>query len=259
MKKENKITAVILAGGELKDSVSQPGKVKGLVEVAGKPMIEYIIIALEGCPSIKKILAILPSSVKERDFNKGKSELFYADRDFIDNLHQGVNNLNLEREDLVLAVSTDIPLITSTGLDNFIQKCLEKGGDGFYPIMTKEKILARFPTTKRTYVPLKDGAICGGNLLLVKKMVIDDSIEYVQKLYEKRKSTIGMLRVIGLWYLLKFIFRSLYVADLEKRASYLVGADLKGVRTDYVELAIDVDKDEDLYLVEKTLKGRKTG
>ena len=65
-----------------------------------------------------------------------------------------------------------------------------------------------------------------------------------------------MARRVGMRTLLRFVTRSLTVADAERRAERTLGFTVRVVRTPHAELGMDVDKPFQLDIVRAELEGR---
>lgn len=119
------LVAVIMAGGKgerTKTSIEKP-----LIPIAGKPMIKYVIEALEGTDEIEKIfVATSAYTPKTAEMVRQLSlELIYTSgRGYVPDMQEAIRELG---DHTVLTISADLPLITSRILkaviDRFRQSC----------------------------------------------------------------------------------------------------------------------------------------
>ncbi|MCX7831503.1 MAG: NTP transferase domain-containing protein [Actinobacteria bacterium] len=241
------ITAIVLGGGQLKEQ-SLP---KSLIEFQGSPLIVRITEALEKSSYVSSIILIVPDEVRnsvDGKFSKVKA-FVSSGKDLIEKIYEALDYVDTE---YVLIMPVDVPFINEEVIDGFILECLEKKGDAFYPIISKQVIEKRFPGTKRTYGKLKEGTFTGGNVFLIKKSLFYLNRNFIEEIYAARKNAFKMARVAGIGIFLKGLLGILRIRDAEKRVSKLFNnAELKAVITKYPEIGIDVDKIEDLEMLKK--------
>ena len=257
--------ALVLAGSKGKSVLEISNKVenKALIIINNRPIIDYVIEALNEAKKIGKIVVVGPKA-KLYSYISTKVEQILEEKDsLLQNLEIGMNFIKdsfiksgdsfIKSEEKVLIITSDIPLITSQAIDDFIEKCLEKEADIYYPIMRKENILEKYPKTKRTYVKTKDGELCGGNMFLISPKLFYHKKELIKKAYESRKNVTKLAKVLGLKLILKFLFKTITVADIEKKVSEVLGYKGVAVVTPFPEMMIDLDKPSDLELIQKCL------
>lgn len=244
------ITAIVLGGGHLKDQ-SLP---KSFIEFEGSPLIYRIVEALENSLYVESIILIVPDEVKSflnGRFSKIKA-FVSSGKDLITKIYEALDYVDT---DYVLIMPVDVPLISKDVIDGFILECLEKKGDAFYPIISKQVLEERFPGVKRTYGKLKEGTFTGGNIFLIKKSLFYLNRDFIEDIYAARKNAFKMARVAGIGILLKGLLGILRIRDAEKKVSKLFNnAELKAVITKYPEIGMDIDKLEDLEMLKKIEK-----
>lgn len=169
----------------------------------------------------------------------------------MENIEAGLKRLSGEKR--VLLATSDIPLLTSRSVDNFLDLCGDMSGDLYYPIIEKNVVEKIFPSTRRTYVRLKEGVFTGGNLFLINPAVYKRCLENGRKIISLRKSPVGLCKIFGFTFLVKFLLHSLTLADAEKKVSKLLGIRGVAVKSEFPEIGVDVDKPGDLELVLKVI------
>jgi len=250
--------ALVLAGSKGKSVLEISNKVenKALIIINNRPIIDYVIEALNEAEKIGKIVVVGPKA-KLYSYIGRKVEKILEEKDsLLQNLEIGMNFIKanfIKSGEKVLIITSDIPLITSQAIDDFIEKCLEKEADIYYPIMRKENILERYPETKRTYVKTKDGELCGGNMFLISPKLFYHKKELIKEAYDNRKEVKKFAKVLGLKLILKFLFKTITVTDIEKKVSEVLGCKGVAVVTPFPETMIDLDKPSDLELIQKCL------
>ncbi|MEW5707236.1 MAG: nucleotidyltransferase family protein [Actinomycetota bacterium] len=245
------VSALVLAGGSAKELAAVPAK--GLVPVNGRPMVEYVVDALHRCPDIDRICVVMPV---EYSFNRQieeKLSIVLADGNLLEVLKAGINSLNTE--DMVLAMSADIPLITPEAISDFLQRCSKRKADIYYSIVKDDNIIKHFPSVKRTYARVREGNFTGGNLILLKPQFVEKNIELIERVLESRKKPVRIVRILGISFLLRFVLGLLEISQIEKRIGKLTRSACAGIITPFAEIGLDVDKQSDLELVEVALAG----
>ncbi|GAH38075.1 unnamed protein product, partial [marine sediment metagenome] len=121
-------------------------------------------------------------------------------------------------------------------------------------IITKENIVKKYPETKRTYVKMKEGIFCGGNIIFFKPEVFFQKKKLIKELFDNRKATWKYVKILGLKFILKFLFKTLTLEEIEKRVTDIIGYNSIAAMISYPEIMIDLDKPSDLKLIRKCLE-----
>ena len=156
------INALILAGTKKKGPLEIDENVdnKALIIINHRLMIDYIVDALNNSKNIDKILVIGPKNELHPSIGKKVEEILNTGNSLLENMEIGLNYFN--SSDNLLLLTSDIPLITPEAIDEFLRICTKRKACIGYPIITKEKIIKKYPETVRTYVKMKEGVFCGG-------------------------------------------------------------------------------------------------
>jgi hypothetical protein len=173
----------------------------------------------------------------------------------LDNLKAGtakVLELNPKAE-YVLFVSSDIPGIKPEMVDWVVKACLETKDDLYYNVIRREDMEKRFPTSKRTYTPLKDMQVCGGDMNMARASIVNQNSEFWSKLIEARKSPPAQAAMIGIDIIFKFIFRQLTIDDVIKRVADKLGLKGRAIVCPFPEIGMDVDKPHQLEIMRADL------
>jgi GTP:adenosylcobinamide-phosphate guanylyltransferase len=248
--------ALILAGGLKPELVSQQRVIveDALIRIGNRYMVEYVVDALQGSPYIKEIIVAGPLRELGEIYKHSSSVKIIGNGETT--IQSFIHAFKLTPPDTrqILAVTSDLPLLTSEAVNHFLQTCQDLEGDFFYPIIRREVNEGKYPGVKRTYVHLKEGVFTGGNLLLVKPQVVEKCVCEAEELVRLRKKPLSLAAHLSWRLLLRYMLGRLSIKDAEKEVSKLLGG-VKGVGviSPYPEVGIDVDKLSDLALVEKVL------
>lgn len=230
------------------------GDSKAMLDVAGRPMIQWVLDALIESAEVEKVAIVGLDS--ERDLDSAAPLTYIPDQgNMLLNTLAGlawVRQVNAEAE-YALFCSADIPTISADMVDWRIQAALERAPfDLDYAVVTREQMEARFPSSNRTYVPLRDVSVCGSdlNLLRVDLMV---RRQFWQRLFNARKSALRQAALLGFDMVLLLLLRRLSLSQAETRASAKLGLRGHVQLAPYPELAMDVDKPAQLKIVEQDL------
>jgi len=171
----------------------------------------------------------------------------------MENIESGLNGLPEAKR--VLLVTSDIPMLTSRAVDDFLDLCGDMSGDLYYPVIKKQVVEEKFPSTRRTYVRMKEDVFTGGNLFLINPAVFKKCAKNGKKIITLRKSPLRLCRLLGLGFVIKFLLRTLSLREAQAKVSQLLGG-IRGivVVSAFPEVGVDVDKPGDLELVLKTMK-----
>ena len=246
--------ALILAGTKEKGPLEIAENVdnKALIMIDGRPMIEYIVDALNNSENIDKILVVGPKNELNPYIGKKVEEILSPGNSILKNMDIGLNYFNSDNS--LLLLTSDIPLITPEAIDEFLEICTKRKAFIGYPIITKERIVKKYPETERTYIKMKEGVFCGGNIVFFKPDVFFQKKELIRELFDNRKSTWKYAKILGLKFILKFLFKTLTLEEVEKRVTDIIGYNSIAVMVSYPEIMIDLDKLSDLKLIRKCLE-----
>ena len=262
---EERIDAVILAGGapETTDSKADPlleyaqVQKKPLIKIAGKEMVRYVTEAIAGSSRIGRIFVVGLSPEDGVEF-AAPVEYVEATGSMMDNVVAGIERVMevdpaMER---VVIASADIPLLTTEMVDHFIDTCLETDHDVYYTVVEKSTMEARFPGSRRGFVSLRGGSFAGGDINMTKVSAIQANLPLARQAMKSRKNIWQQIRLLGCKTLIKFAFRRLTIADVERVAGRALGCRGRAIITPYPEMGMDVDKPHQLDIVRAILEGR---
>jgi len=245
------VDAVVLAGrentGRLREA--SPEKWEANIDLAGKPMVTYVLDALKAVPMIGTIYLVGPEEALSR-YAGPKVVLVEPGDGLLENVRKGLAATSTE---CVLVCASDIPLVTPEIVDDLLKRSLESGADFCYPASSKDDCDRAFPGVKRTYVTLREGTFTGGNMFFVRKSSVERAWPMAEKMIEYRKSPVKMVAVLGPGFLLRFALKTLSVAELERKVGGLLNLRPKAILNVSPEVGVDVDKPSDLELCRRKL------
>jgi GTP:adenosylcobinamide-phosphate guanylyltransferase len=251
--------ALVLAGG-----IPQPedplytysnGDSKALIDVAGKPMIQWVLDALGGSKHVRNVIVVGLSPKSGVTCKKPLHFLSNQGR-MLANIVAGVNKLlELDKKtEYVLVVSSDIPALKPEMVDWLVDTCMETKDDLYYGICTREVMEARFPESKRTYTRLKDVELCGADINLTHIRMATEHLDMWESLIGTRKSPMRQAGIIGLGTLWQVLTRSITLDDLVEKVCKRLGIKGRAIIWSHAEACMDVDKPHQLQMLRADLE-----
>ena len=237
-----RVDALILAGGEpdKADPLVEYAQVqkKALIQIADKEMVRYVVEAIAGSSRVGRIFIVGLSPEDKVEF-AAPVEYVEAAGSMLDNIVAGIERVTEVAPEVgrVIISSADIPLLTTEMVDYFVDTCLETEHDVYYTVVEKSTMEARFPGSRRSFVPLRGGSFAGGDINMAKVSAIQANLHLARQISEYRKSIWQQVRLLGLGTLIKFAFRRLTIADAERVASRALGCQGRAIITPYPEMA----------------------
>ena len=250
-------TALVLAG-------SRPGKdpfaqshgtdLKALIPVAGEPMVRRPVQALLASPDIAsvRVLAQSPDRI---------AALLPVD-----------TRLSVERSGATIAATLEAicadpatrwPLLVTTADHALLDQAMihdfatrAAGADVAIGLVERALLMARLPSTRRTWIRFRGGAYSGANLFALGSPRAARAIALWRSVEQDRKKKWRMLAALGPPVFLGAVLglRSLdqTLAALSKR----LGLTIRAIEMANPLAAVDIDKPADHALVEAILDGR---
>jgi len=246
-----KIDVLILAGARIDGALSEYSSAKheALIKINNKPMVEYVIKAVINARLTDRAAIVGPEKEIKNSIDYKLDLIIDSGDSLIENIQRGIHKLNPQKN--VMLISSDIPLITSEVIDEFIVLCEEKEADIYYPIISRENSDARFPGMKRTYVKLTEGSFTGGNMVIINPDVLSETLTWIKKAVLWRKKPLKLSKLLGVKILFKLLIGNLTLTEIEQRVAKLTGYKGRGMITEHPEVGFDVDKPSDLKLMRK--------
>ena len=227
--------ALILAGSQEDCPLKGEHSNKALIKIHDKVMILYIIDALRKLEFIDTI-AVVGSKQELSPIKDQVDIIIEGGATLTDNIQKGSEVF--PDEEMILILTSDIPMITPEAIEDFVGKSLKLNADFCYPIVPKSENEKRFPELKRTYVKIKDGVFTGGNIILVKSGKVKLCINQARAFMEFRKKPWKLANILGIGFLFKLLLGTLTIRELEKRVSDLFDIKARAVISLYPEIVL---------------------
>jgi GTP:adenosylcobinamide-phosphate guanylyltransferase len=251
-------TAILLAGerpGENGFARSQGVAAKALIPVAGEPMIVRVARALLASPSVARIVILTQTP----DLLRGKAPEWLAREPRIGwavsggTIAGGIRAVagGPEAPWPLLVTTADHALLTPEMVEAFLRET--GGADVAFAMVERRTVETMWPETKRTWLKARGGHYSGANLFALANARAARALDLWAGIERDRKKAWRLLAFLGPSILIGAITRTLTVQGAADRIGAKLELSAKAVVLPYAEAAIDVDKPEDLQLVERIL------
>jgi CTP:molybdopterin cytidylyltransferase MocA len=243
-----KIDAVLPAGGRITDELRRDvgAGLKALLPLGEETLLEHTLRALRATGRVRRIVVIGPDELVP---HAGLADLVLPDAaSGARNVLRGLTWLRKANgpaeADRALIVTTDLPFLTPSAVTGFLDACPAEL-DLCVPVLDRPEFEARFPGSPRRYVRLRDGEWIIGCTLLVNPTALARNREMVERVFAARRSQLGMARLLGAWFTLRFVTKRLGVGQIERKCLDLLGCTGGAIRGCEPEVAFDVDYPDD--------------
>ena len=255
--------AIVTAGG-----IPQPdeplymyakGEPKAMIDVAGKPMVQWVLDALGDARNVDNVILI--GLTPKSGLHCRKPLHFVSNQGrMLSNIVAGVEQvLQLHPQaEYVLIVSSDIPAIKPEQIDWLIETAMQTHDDIYYGVCPRPVMETRFPESHRTYTRLKDMQVCGADMNITHVTMATEHLDMWEELIGNRKSPLKQAATIGYGTLLLLAAGQLTLADAVQRVAKRIGISGRPIIWEQAEPCMDVDKPHQLELLRTDLARQQT-
>jgi CTP:molybdopterin cytidylyltransferase MocA len=257
-----KMDAIVTAGG-----IPQPGeplyeftqgKSKAMLDIVGKPMIQWVLDALCEAATIDHVIIVGLAEDSSLECTKLAGYLpnqpsmlsnVKAGLQKVREINPGVNH--------VLLVSSDIPTITGEMVDYVVNTSMQTDEDAYYNVISRQVMEARFPGSNRTYTRLKDIELCGGDMNVIRASLSTNE-SFWEKVIAARKNALKQASLLGFDTLILVLFHAITLDGAVQRVTKRVGLTGRALVCPFAEVGMDVDKPNQLEMVRADLARQKS-
>jgi GTP:adenosylcobinamide-phosphate guanylyltransferase len=254
--------AIVTAGGiplpeePLYDATR--GHPKALVDIAGKPMVQWVLDALTEAKCVDNVVVV--GLTEKSGLTCGKPMFFVSNQGkMVENMQAGaqkVREINSKAE-YALIVSSDIPAITGEMADWVVETAMQTKLDIYYNVIPRAAMEKRFPGSKRTWTHLKEIEVCGGDMNIARiKTLTGEDTDMWKKITDSRKSPLKQAALIGFDTAFLLLTKRLTLERAEKTITTRLNVTGKVLVCPFAEVGMDVDKPHQLEMMRLDLKKR---
>ena len=252
------LTALLLAGRRGgRDELARTAGYshKALITVAGGPLIARVLDSLRVVARIGKVVISIDDASVLRNVDAAAGLEVHASR--VSPAASVADYLRTRPEvGPVLVTTADHALLSAEMLAYFCSAAGDIEADVVVGVVTESVFRARYPESRRTFVPLEGERLCGANLFLLRSPAAARAVRFWERAGRFRKRPWRLASLFGVWNLLRFACGRLDRRTAIDLVSRVIGARVEVVELPFAEAAIDVDTQHDLETVERILAAR---
>jgi len=257
----HQFTALILAAdrGDQDPVAKYAGVVcKAYAPVSGKPMVIRVLDTLNSCNQINSIFLCGPPESQLSACKELKQRIENGRVNWIANLDSparsaayGFSSIDVHHP--VLLTTADHALLTPEVVNYFLRASSNLKCDVAVGIIRYEILRNKYSNARRTVIRLRDGDFCGCNLFIFNSRgrVLVDFWQQAEALRKRPWKLVN--RVLGWRAVWSYLLGRLTLDQALQQVSKKTGVQICPVILPFPEAGIDVDKVEDLQLVESIL------
>jgi GTP:adenosylcobinamide-phosphate guanylyltransferase len=253
--------AIIMAGGipTEEDPLYEytRGLPKAMLDICGKPMIQWVLDALNASRLVDQVVV---SGLDESSPVKYGRDLTFIPNQggMLMNIRAGaekVLELNPDSKHVLLC-SSDVPMVETEAIDWVINTAMQTDEDVYYNVIKRQVMETRFPTSRRSYVRLKDVEVCGGdvNIARTKKIVSERGIW--DQLIAARKNAVKQAALLGYDTMILLLLHAITLEGAIKKVTKRLNISGRALVCPYPEVGMDVDKPNQLEIARADISHR---
>jgi|GEM_PF-1005905 len=241
------IDAVLPAGGTSDpDFAAVSGSpIKALIKFPDKTILENVAGAMHGSSQIRRTVIIGSELVRPI---AEKLDCFWVEegKSGPENIFKGLDYLNEQPDppSHILIATTDIPFITTAHVD-WLLGHLSTRKDIYVPCVRETDFIALYEGCPATFVKMKNDSFTLGGMFLYDAKVLQRVRPHIERIFNQRKSLLGMAKLVGPVFAFKLLTRMLVIQDVENKVGAVLQCQGSAVLDCPAELAFDVDDAED--------------
>jgi GTP:adenosylcobinamide-phosphate guanylyltransferase len=229
------------------------GKPKALLDIAGKPMIQWVLDALSETKNVGHVAVVGVEGSVDLSCKKPMS-ILPNQYNMVENLRAGARRileLNPSAEHIMTCTS-DIPMVTPEAFDWIVEESQKSRHEFYLTMITKDAMMRRYPGSKRRTDRFTDIEVRGADITVVEpRIILQNGI--ADTLKQLRNNTLKQLMFVGFDTLLLIRLRRLDLVGFTRRLSKKHGLDWHALVCPFPEIAMDVDFPNELELVRRAL------
>ena len=250
-----KMDVVLLAGGRLSpddplNTECQEG-VRSLINIHGKPMVQWVIDALAVCDATRDIYIIGLS--QEHNLTASKPLHFLPDEGHLfDNIRAGALRAAQDHpsQPKVMIASSDIPAIRAEVVNWLVEQVVQDPTALIYYCVIPQSVMdARYPDSGRSFVRFRDISVCGGDLNVIDHNLFSEEKPIWKQITDARKHPLKQVRLLGLGSLILIALHLLTLDRAVEMVCKKLSLDARTLITPFAEMGMDADKPNQLAIL----------
>ena len=153
----------------------------------------------------------------------------------------------------VLVTTGDHPLLTPGTVERFVAAAASCDVQAVVGLVPYERVVKRFPGTRRTRLRFREHSYCGTNLFLLRNPEARGAVLYWRGVQQHRKRPWRIARQVGTVTVLRYLSGTLPIGDAFAALSRAASCSVSWVEVGDELAAVDVDTASDLAIAEEVL------
>jgi GTP:adenosylcobinamide-phosphate guanylyltransferase len=241
-----KLDVILPAGGRISGPLAEEAgtDVKALLRIGRKTILERTLETVCATGRASRVVVVGPDEVAP--YADGLADVVLPETGSgAENILRALWWLSAAQgEEHALIITTDLPFLTPDALNAFLDAC-PPHLDLCVPVIAREAFETRFTRAAARYARLRDGEWLIGCAVRVRPATVVAQRSLANRVFAERRSRIGMARMLGLPFLVRFLTGRLTVAQVQSKALEILGCTGSAIRVCPPELAFDIDYPED--------------
>jgi len=243
---------IVLAGGRPKPGEPlwerTQGRPKAMLEIAGRPMIAWVLDALRGSRQIGRIVLV---GLEEAAALSPGIETVADQGDIVGNLYAGIARLDASSP--AAYCWSDIPLATPAMIDRYVEGTADPLLDVNAALVERSRLQARYPAADDLWLRFAEGDFLAADFGIFHPRHALRLRPHIEALAPNRKSALRQALYLGLPVLLRYVTRRLSIPRLERHLErrYAMRCRIRVVQDP--ELGLDVDTPGNLEVCRRAL------
>lgn len=255
------VDAIVLAGSRPGRDALLEGRgvrTKALLPIAGRAMLLHVTDALLAAPDIGTVTILAQDSAalaadSALEPLAGEARIRFADSG--SGISRSLAAAMAAHRGPLLVTTADNVLLTPAMVGEFLAASL--GSDVALAMVARSALLARYPSSRRTWLKFRGDAWSGANLFRFGGREVMPLLDFWAAIEQDRKKGLRIIAAFGPALLVAALFRLITIQQGVQRAARRFGLrDARVVAMSNPEACIDADKPGDIILIEQILAAR---
>lgn len=254
------VGAIVMANGDACHLAHETGAPhKALLDICGMPMIDRVLEAVRGCPSVGDIIVSCRPGGPIAQHLDGRVPLASPeDPTFLGGIAEGFRLLPEMSQ--AMLVTCDMPLLTPEAVCFFAREAAQwPTADVVYGMVDVVLTREKYPETHRTSIHLREGKYTAAGLCLVSRRFVDECGPHLMQAFQARKSKLALAKMLGYGFLVRLVLGQLTLRQIKNRAEELLEGEVAVVSIPHPECGFDVDSHRDLVAARQALARLQPG
>jgi len=234
------LRAVVTAGGRVDGAFAAAigTPIKALAPFGGGLLLDVVLNAIARC-GIADVAVVGDDALAPH--LAGRARLVGAAADGAINVARALDAWP-DGDDLLFATS-DLPFVAAAGLRAYLER--SAAFELTMPLAEAAAYAATYPDAPEHVTALGGERVAGGSVFFIAAAARAPVRAVAGRFFAARKSALGMAGLLGSALLLRYCVRRLRIADVERRATRVLGVRAAAIRDAAPGLCYDVDTLDD--------------